>query len=526
MNKYPISRQIGLILLASLGLAGSVINENLFLLTWVVLVPFLFALEGVSLKRAYCLGAVFGFLFFAISSFWVIEFLRRMSDLRLTYCVLLAGVYWFYCAQLFSLLACLIVGLARWRLASQWFSLALFGTLLFVTLPVVFPADLSITQSKFLLALQAIDITGAEGLHFVILLHNGLVFALLKKRFATLDRYQYAALGYLLTWFIYGFFAYHYWSAEEKQWPTIQLGLVQPHSSPSIKIPPPAQGYSRAYSVEMELSLALARQGIELVVWPEARYLGFFNQAYVREAFIHYANTTGVALLIQDLQREANETFNTSALISSGALQEYRKHMRIPFGEYLPLANVPFLGDGIKKLFGDFYTPIAEGAPARPMTFKQLSMQPLICFDVAHPRYVAGLVHAATEQKNAIQLLITQSNDSWFGTSIQPYLHLTGSRLRSLEQRLPLIHALNNGPSSVFSASGHIVAAMPAYERATAVAKIAYPKHPSLTWFARFPYGFIVSVLLLTFIWILAPLFARGYNSALGYKSSVSSRSW
>lgn len=513
INGHAILRQIGLMLLAALSLGASVINENLFLVTWVGLVPFLFSLEGVSIKRAYCLGAVFGCLFFAIGSYWIVGFLQQMSGLKLAYCILLASVYWFYCAQLFAVLACLVVLFARWRPGSEWLSFPLFGTLLFFALPVVFPADLSITQSKFILALQAIDITGAAGLNFLILLHNGLMFSLIKKRFATLDRYQYAALGYLLAWFIYGFFAYSYWSAEEKQWPTIQLGIVQPNSSPSIKIPPPTEGYSRAYPVEMELSLALASEEVGLVIWPEARYVGFYNEAHVREAFIHHATTAGVALLIQDLQTQGNETFNTSALISPltnfQGLQEYRKRMRIPFGEYLPLADVPILGYGIEKLFGHFYTPIAEGAVSSPMVFKQLTMQPLICFDVLHPHFIAGLVQGAAQQQNRIQLLVTQSNDSWFGKSTQPYSHLTSSRLRSLEQRLPMVHALNNGPSSVFSASGQVTAVMPVFERTAAVVRVAYPKQPSLTWYARLPYGFIFSVLALTLSWLLVLIFRR-----------------
>lgn len=515
----PWLRRIGLMLLAALSLGASVVNENLFLLAWVGLVPFLFSLEGVSIKRAYCLGAVFGFLYFAIGSFWIIEFFWQMSELKLAYCVLLASVYWIYCAQLFAVLACLITLFARWRSGSEWLSLALFGTLLFFALPVVFPADLSITQSKFLLALQAIDITGAVGLNFLILLHNGLVFSFIKKRFAAIDRYQYVALGYLLAWFIYGFIAYRYWVAEEKQWATIQLGIVQPHSAPSINIPPPAQGYSRAYPVEMELSLALASDGAELIVWPEARYVGFYDEPHVKDAFTYYVNRAGVALLIQDLQRQGDEIFNTSILISPQGLQEYRKYMRIPFGEYLPLVDVPFLGYGIKKLFNNFYTPVAQGAPSRPVFFNQLKMQPLICFDVLHSYYVAGLMQSATENKNGVQLLVTQSNDSWFGASSEPHSHLTSSQLRGLEQRLPMVHALNNGPSSVFAASGKVTAVLPSYERAAAVVKVAYPTQPALTWFGRFPYGFIFSVLVFTFVWVLVPFFPRVRRV---YKSSIS----
>ena len=503
-------------LLGSLLLAASVLNENLYLFTWYALVPFLYALEGKSLKKAYALGVLFGFSFFLITSFWIIEFLHQASDLPPGRRLLIGTVYWFYCAHLFAFLAVSINGLAQLRPGSQWLSLSLLGTLLFAAVPMVFPADLSISQSNFLIALQAIDITGAQGLHFVILLHNGLLFALLKNRYKILDGGKIFAMGFIGLWFIYGVISYGYWSAQQKNWPLFKVGLVQPNLPPSIHIPPPEPGYSRAYPMEIEVSHRLAQKGADLIVWPEARYRGYFDMAHVKDAFKHYAVEMGAGLLIQDLHQKGADTFNTSALLSSAGVQEYQKYLRIPFGEYLPLANLPWIGDEINTLFANFYTPIAVGAPSKPMLYKGRTIQPLICFEVIHPVYVAQLMQAAERRNQLIQVLVAQSNDSWFGTSRQPHLHLAHSQLRSVELRLPLVHGLNNGPSAAFSATGQMIAQLPAFTRASSVMDIAYPQQPIPTLFARFPFGFIGCVTAITVAWLLVALFTGHCSATVG----------
>ena len=493
-------------MLAAIALAASFAIDHLFLIPWICFVPFLLALDGVGLRRAYCLGFIFGCLFFSIASYWIVGFLKKISDISLGYAILLASIYWLYCTQLYALLAMMVVWASKQKPGTAWLSLSLFGTLLFYFLPVIFPADLSVTQSKFLLALQGVDRTGALGLHFIILLHNGLVYSAVKEFFRPMNSSRRVAFAVVFCWFGYGIGAYYYWSAEEKKWPTVNVGVVQPNVAASVNIPAPAQGYSRAYANEIDLSVSLARAGASLIVWPEARYRGFFNADYVRDAFQHYSRETNVSFLIQDLQIKNKLTFNTSALINGASWQEYTKQLRIPFGEYLPLEDVPLAGNLVKNLFGDFYTPIATGAISEPMEFRKIHIQSLICFEVANAYYLATRVQVAASNKKAIQLLTVQSNDSWFDTDIEPRLHLATSQLRSIEQRLPLVHALNNGPSSFYKASGQVSASLAANERSAGVVNLAYPKESKLTFFARYPFAFILVILMSSIGWVLNAL--------------------
>jgi apolipoprotein N-acyltransferase len=54
-------------------------------------------------------------------------------------------------------------------------------------------------------------------------------------------------------------------------------------------------------------------------------------------------------------------------------------------------------------------------------------------------------------------LIITISNDSWFGSSIGPLQHLQMAQFRALEVGRYLIRATNNGVSAIVDHKGHIL---------------------------------------------------------------------
>ena len=53
--------------------------------------------------------------------------------------------------------------------------------------------------------------------------------------------------------------------------------------------------------------------------------------------------------------------------------------------------------------------------------------------------------------------LINVSNDTWFGNSFGPYQHLEISRVRSVENNIPIIRATNDGISALIDNNGTIV---------------------------------------------------------------------
>ncbi|MCB1618438.1 MAG: apolipoprotein N-acyltransferase, partial [Pseudomonadales bacterium] len=73
---------------------------------------------------------------------------------------------------------------------------------------------------------------------------------------------------------------------------------------------------------------------------------------------------------------------------------------------------------------------------------------PLICYEVAY----ADLARA-----QPADLLLTVSNDAWFGDSFGPWQHLEIARLRAAENGRPLLRATNDGISALIDHRGRLL---------------------------------------------------------------------
>ena len=80
-----------------------------------------------------------------------------------------------------------------------------------------------------------------------------------------------------------------------------------------------------------------------------------------------------------------------------------------------------------------------------------------ICYEIAFSAVVRlDLPEAA--------LLVTVSNDAWFGDSIGPHQHLEIARVRAAETGRWLVRATNTGLSAVVSPRGEVRARLPQFE--------------------------------------------------------------
>ena len=82
------------------------------------------------------------------------------------------------------------------------------------------------------------------------------------------------------------------------------------------------------------------------------------------------------------------------------------------------------------------------------------------------------------------QLLVTISNDGWFGRSAAPIQHLMMVRVRAVESRRWLLRDTNNGFTAAIDPYGRIVAQLPTDIRGELDAP--YDFRTDLTLYARF----------------------------------------
>lgn len=134
-------------------------------------------------------------------------------------------------------------------------------------------------------------------------------------------------------------------------------------------------------------------------------------------------------------------------------LSVYDKVHLVPFGEYLPFQEtLEKLGlMQLTKVPGGFIPGDRRRAMEVPRAPRFL---PLICYEIVFPG-------DAVPRDERPGWLLNLTNDGWFGNSTGPYQHLQQSRVRAIEQGLPLVRAANTGISAVVDPLGRVIKSLP-----------------------------------------------------------------
>ena len=206
----------------------------------------------------------------------------------------------------------------------------------------------------------------------------------------------------------------------------------------------------------LDLTEAPAETQPDIVIWPETAVTWPLN--IIDELLPVMADAAGGAELIFGVQRmEAGQFFNSLAVLQPDGevSQTYDKHHLVPFGEYIPLAGLLAATGIMPDAERRGYTP---GPGARVLDMGDAGvMLPLICYEAIFARDVA----AAPERPDWIMQV---TNDAWFGESAMPYQHLDQTRLRAIEQGLPVARAANTGVSAMIDPYGRILDSYPLNE--------------------------------------------------------------
>ncbi|MHA1598835.1 MAG: apolipoprotein N-acyltransferase [Alphaproteobacteria bacterium] len=124
----------------------------------------------------------------------------------------------------------------------------------------------------------------------------------------------------------------------------------------------------------------------------------------------------------------------------------YDKQHLVPFGEYMPLKG----WFGIAKLT-EGATDFSAGPGPQTLNLNGLPpVSPLICYEAIFPGRVV-------DKRDRPQWLLNITNDAWYGISTGPYQHFDQSRLRAVEEGLPLVRVAGSGISAIVDGYGRVI---------------------------------------------------------------------
>lgn len=192
-------------------------------------------------------------------------------------------------------------------------------------------------------------------------------------------------------------------------------------------------------------------QNNDWIIWPEAAIPVLYSRAEMFLSDIDaFAKETDTALLTGILfdDRHNNRFHNSAVAIGNGS-GVYHKTRLVPFGEYVPLEK--WLR-GIISFFNLPTSIISKGNDVQPeLKMGEHNVGMAICYEIVYPDIVAQ------RAKNA-DVLMTLSNDAWFGASWAPLQHLQMAQMRALENGRYLIRSTNNGISAIVKPDGSMSA--------------------------------------------------------------------
>lgn len=301
--------------------------------------------------------------------------------------------------------------------------------------------------SNFLTLIQFADLTGIFGLSFVVIYIGSSFYNFLcNEQRGDFYTRLLTSIMMIIAITVYGF-------VKIKNNPTefslISARLVQP------SIPQTEKWDPQEFWQNLDLQVALSKRPGEpdLIIWSEAALVGPYNVKSIWDTILPvFSNDKQIlitgAVSSNNKTNEELEIYSSMIGLKQNATKifEYHKSHLVPFGEYMPLKTILPL----KKIthgIVDYTQGKRENIYVDRLKF---AFQPLICYESIFTSEVK------TSNRN-VDVIINITNDAWYGNSSGPYQHFEISRMRSVENGLPMLRTANNGISAFIDPIGRVL---------------------------------------------------------------------
>ena len=235
--------------------------------------------------------------------------------------------------------------------------------------------------------------------------------------------------------------------------PPMSVALLQPNVSQESRL-----GGSAAedYETVIRMARTAAAEKPLLIVIPESAFPIYWDRSpRLRQDLSAIAAKSGGFVIFNDVEELSDgRYFNVARLLGPNGLvgAPYRKVHRVPFGEYVPLPKLFFFVRQVSTEIGEFSA--ADAPTTLSLPGGRIGVG--VCYEVLY----AGLVREEVGRLGA-NLLVTISNDSWYGRAGAQEQHFAGAVLRSVETNRYLLRAAITGVSGLVDETGRILGELP-----------------------------------------------------------------
>lgn len=459
---FKINKPVVLSILSAILLILAFPQTDWWLLSWIGLVPLLFALDGKSARQSFGLAYLAGLIFFWGTMYWFVHVTWVGAFLMIAALSVYFGLFglgYFY--------------ISRWSLvhrpsqtnderqttndvikniciAALWVCLEFLRGHLFSGFDW---ACLGHSQYKNLWMIQIADITGVYGISFVIVFFNLTLKDMWNsfRRGARPCAFLKCVVCVCLLCLVLGYGWFRLKNVLKSAGDPWRIAIIQANIAQDLKSS--ETEWPDNFDRHMRLMLEAAAEKPDLIIWPETSLPGYMweTDVFIRE-IKNVARKLGIPILLGAVTEHHGKYFNSSLLISADGTvaAQYDKIHLVPFGEYVPFRNF------IPRTIAD-WIPVEDFSSGKrlevfsvPGKKETLKLSTLICFEDTLARL------ARRFSLEGAQLLVNMTNDGWFKDTKAPFLHLQTAVFRTVENRRALVRAANTGVSCAISPTGKI----------------------------------------------------------------------
>ena len=459
---------------------------GIFPLAWFALIPLCL---GVSRARhigqAFWRGYLFGWAFLGLTWYWIGLTINAWTGSQIGWIawfgltLVLAGFYGLWSAVAFLIYKYSEDKICLLALAGSWVVMEWLRTLGSLSMPW---AQLSYSQHSAVTLFRFVDITGAYGLSFLIVLVN-VALAQRQRHRDTEDsqrEIKHESLRFAgvicAVFLLIGFL--HPDTSTQKH--TVPIAAMQGNFKPKT-LPQDLPGIVRTFPELTEQTYRTAETKPELYVWSEsAAPKDAINDSDTRRMLQTLSDQYNGAILTgtRSVDPATGAETNTSALFvpHTQIPLRYDKVQLVPFGEFIPFRSL--FPTAISRSFGFFEQDVASGRIGDTLNVGDMTLGAFICYESMYPNYARQM------SKAGANILVTQSNDAWFQSRAAMEQHLSAVVFRAAENRKWVVRSTTTGITAFLDEHGRIVKRLPANEPGALLADV--PLREGVTLYARF----------------------------------------